>query len=480
MNKKLDIAKNELLKPTELTIAQLQNILDSISINQIDYADIYFQASCAESWGLEEGIVKQAIYSIDRGVGIRAVSGEKTGFAYTSDLILPSLKKAANAAKTIAKTGKTHQVYLPKMIAGLELYDAVNPLNLFSESDKVALLQEIDQMARSQDPRVSQVMVNLSSNYDVILIMSSDGTLAADIRPLMRLGVSVLVEDKSKKERGVFKGGGRDQFDYASIKKHGLLYAREAVRQALLNLEAKPAPAGTMPVILGAGLPGILLHEAIGHGLESDFNRKGTSAFAGRIGEQIASPLCTIVDDGTLKGTRGSLNIDDEGVPSQYTVLIEKGVLKNYMFDKLNARLMNAKTTANARRQSYADLPMPRMTNTYMLAGDHDPEEIIRSVDKGLYAVGFSSGQVNITSGDFVFSTSEAYLIEKGKIKHPVKGATLIGNGPEVLKKVSMVGNKLEIDRGVGTCGKAGQSVPVIVGQPMIKVDELTVGGIVG
>ncbi|MBN1684249.1 MAG: metalloprotease TldD [Gammaproteobacteria bacterium] len=474
-----NLAQEKLLAPAALTVDQLQNILGDMMQYQLDYADLYFEMSFLESWGLEEGMVKNGNYSVDRGVGIRAISGDKTGFAYSDDIDFSALTKASKAARAIASRGGKNQVFIPKRIAGLHLYETINPISLYSEQDKINLLQVMDREARKQDPRVSQVMVSLASSYQIMLVVATDGTLSADVRPLMRLNIHVIAEDTKNREMGSSGGGGRSDFDYEFICQKGRVYAQEAVRQALINLEAKPAPAGTMPVVLGEGWPGVLLHEAVGHGLESDFIRKKTSVFTGCIGKQVASPLCTVVDDGTLAGRRGSLNVDDEGSPSQCTVLIENGILNNYMFDKLNARMLGARTTANARRESYAHLPIPRMTNTYMLAGKHSPEEIIKSIDKGLYAVNFSGGQVDITSGQFVFSTSEAYYVEKGKIQYPVKGATLIGRGSEVLKKISMVGNQLELDTGVGICGKAGQSVPVGVGQPMLKVDELTVGGTV-
>lgn len=474
----LDLAKTTLLQPAGLTEQELEKILGSMLGHTIDSADLYFQSSSFESWTLEDGIIKDAAYSLNHGVGVRAISGEKAGFAYSDDIVLPALQQAASAARTIAVTGGTNKVKVfQRVLTPHRLYTSDNPLHTMTDTDKIALLHSINAEARRIDPRVKQAIVSLAGSYNVILVVSSDGTFAADIRPLVRLNVHVVVEEKGKRESASAGGGGR--LDYAMFLKDdmGLSLARDAVREALINLHADKTPAGNMPVVLGHGWPGVLLHEAVGHGLEGDFNRKKSSAFSGRIGQRVASPHCTIVDDGTLPGCRGSLNIDDEGVPTQCTTLIENGILKNYMQDKLNARLMGTQSTGNGRRESYAHLPMPRMTNTYMLAGKYSPEEIIASVDKGLYAVNFSGGQVDITSGKFVFTASEAYLIENGKITRPVKGATLIGNGPDVMTKVSMVGNDLKLDRGVGVCGKDGQSVPVGVGQPTILVDEITVGG---
>ncbi|MBD3609058.1 MAG: metalloprotease TldD, partial [Gammaproteobacteria bacterium] len=412
-----------------------------------------------------------------QGVGIRAISGEKTGFAYSDDIILPALHEAAQSARAIARSGQQGQMRAWQRKPGHELYLPIDPLESASEDDKVALLKEIDTLARAEDPRVSQVFVNLSAVHDIVLVAASDGTLSADVRPLVRLNVSVLVEQNGRRERGSAGGGGRFGYEYFTQGDHAAAYAREAVRQGLVNLEAVDAPAGNMQVVLGPGWPGVLLHEAVGHGLEGDFNRKGSSAFSGRVGEKVASELCTVVDDGTMDRRRGSLNVDDEGTPTQQTVLIENGILKGYMQDKLNAQLMGVEPTGNGRRESYAHLPMPRMTNTYMMPGQSEPDEIIASVKDGLYAVNFGGGQVDITSGKFVFSASEAYLIENGKVTRPVKGATLIGNGPEVMQQISMVGNDLKLDEGVGSCGKDGQSVPVGVGQPTLRIDRLTVGG---
>lgn len=473
----LEIAKNDLLDPAGLTDSQLQSVLSHVLDNTIDNADLYFQSSYSESWVLEDGIIKGGSFNIDRGVGVRAMSGEKTGFAYSDDIVIGALEQAASAASSISKTGGQHAVKAWQRSAGNELYLPVNPLNSLSETDKVALLQRIDAYTRKQDPRVIQVNVSLAAEYENILVMASDGHIAADVRPLVRLNVSVVVEQNGRREHGYAGGGGRFDYQYFMEGDRALEFAREAVRQALVNLEAIDAPAGTMPVVLGPGWPGVLLHEAVGHGLEGDFNRKGTSVFSGRIGERVASPLCTVVDDGSLPNRRGSLNVDDEGTPTQCTVLIENGILRGYIQDKRNARLMGMQSTGNGRRESYAHAPMPRMTNTYMLAGQSMPEEIISSVKRGIYAVNFGGGQVDITSGKFVFSASEAYLIENGKVTHPVKGATLVGNGPDVLTRVSMVGNDLQLDTGIGICGKDGQSVPVGVGQPTLKVDALTVGG---
>ena len=473
----LDMAREALLSPYGLGESDLQTVLDQLMGHSIDYADLYFQLSRHESWMLEDGIVREGHHGIEQGVGVRAVSGEKTGFAYSDEIVLPALTEAADAARAIARSGRQGAVQAWQQHAGQRFYLPVDPLSSLDADQKITLLRELDAEARRQDPRVKQVVVSLASTHEVILVAASDGTLAADVRPLVRMNVSVIAEQGDRREQGSAGGGGRIDYSYFQQQDHALEYAREAVRQALLNLEAVPAPAGPMPVVLGPGWPGVLLHEAVGHGLEGDFNRKGSSAFSGRMGEQVASPLCTIVDDGTLPDRRGSLNMDDEGTSTQQTVLIENGILKGYMQDKLNASLMGQVSTGNGRRESYAHLPMPRMTNTYMMAGEHDPQEIIASVDKGLYAVNFGGGQVDITSGKFVFSTSEAYLIEKGKVTRPVKGATLIGNGPEVMTRVSMVGNDLALDRGVGVCGKEGQSVPVGVGQPTLKIDSITVGG---
>jgi len=473
----LDTANDILLSPTGLEVNDLQNVLDQMMGNSINRADLYFQTSRNESWVLEDGIVKEGNYNIEQGVGVRAVSGEKTGFSYSDEIVLPALNEAANAAKTIARAGQQNQVQAWKKHSTHQLYLPIDPLDSLTTDEKIDLLKQVDAEARKQDPRIKQVIASLVGVHEVILVASSDGTLNADVRPLVRMNVTVIAEDGDDHEQASSGGGGRVGYDYFTDGERALGFAREAVRQALVNLKAVEAPAGSMPVVLGPGWPGVLLHEAIGHGLEGDFNRKGSSAFSGRIGERVASPLCTIVDDGTLDARRGSLNMDDEGTTTQQTMLIEKGILKGYMQDKMNAELMGGESTGNGRRESYAHLPMPRMTNTYMLAGEHNPKEIIESVEKGIYAVNFGGGQVDITSGKFVFSASEAYLIENGKVTQPIKGATLIGNGPEVLKHVSMVGDDLKLDTGVGVCGKEGQSVPVGVGQPTLKIDHLTVGG---
>lgn len=474
--KTLEIAKKMILEPANIADQQLESVMNQLLGPKIDSGDLYFQSSWSESWVLEDGIIRNGAFSIERGVGARAISGEKTGFAFSEDILMPALTEAAKAAKSIAKTAGEGQLAIRSSKAAPPLYLPDNPMQSMSEHEKITILHQIDELARKQ-PLVKKVNASLSATHDVILIVDHSGELSADIRPLVRLNVSVLVERNGQRETGSFGGGGRVDYQYFLKENRLEFYVQEAVRLASLNLDAQAAPAGMMPVVLGSGWPGVLLHEAIGHGLEGDFNRKGTSAFSGRIGERVASSLCTVVDDGTLLERRGSLTIDDEGTPSQYTTLIENGILKGYMQDKLNAKLMNTQSTGNGRRESYASLPMPRMTNTYMLAGPHEREEIIKSVQKGIYAVNFDGGQVDITSGKFVFSTSEAYLIENGKITKPIKGATLIGSGPEVLTKVSMVGNDLALDSGVGTCGKDGQSVPVGVGQPTLKVDQMVVGG---
>jgi TldD protein len=471
------IARNSILAPVGLENRDIDRLLGHLRSPSIDAADIYFQSSRLQSWVLEDGIIKDGNFNIEQGAGVRAVSGEKTGFAYSDELQFPALLQAAQAARAIARSGAEGRVAVAKAPVPRRLYEPMNPLESLSEEAKVALLHRVDEEARRQDPRVKQVIASLVAAHDVVLVVADDGSLTADVRPLVRLNVTVIAEDGDRREQGSSGGGARRDLGYFLEDDRALGYAREAVRLALTNLEATDAPAGSMAVVLGPGWPGVLLHEAVGHGLEGDFNRKGTSAFAGRLGERVAAPGVTVVDNGTLPGRRGSLNVDDEGTPSQNTVLIEDGVLRGFMQDKLNARLMGVAPTGNGRRESYAHLPMPRMTNTYMLAGDKDPQEIIASVQKGLYAVNFGGGQVDITSGKFVFSASEAYLIENGKIGRPVKGATLIGNGPDVLTRVSMIGNDLELDQGVGTCGKEGQSVPVGVGQPTLRVDSLTVGG---
>ena len=466
-----------MLAPAGLEERHLSSTLGSIVQGGVDYADLYFQVSRQENWALEDGIIREGGFSLDQGVGVRAVSGEKTGFAYSDELLLPALERAAQAARAIARQGETKRIPAWRRGDAAPLYPATDPTTSVSDGDKTALISRIDEATRALDSRVSQVMISMTSGQDLVLVAGSDGTLAADVRPLVRFNVSVILEQDGRREQGYSGGGSRSDLTYFLAGDLPMEYAREAVRQASVALEAVPAPAGTMPVVLGPGWPGILLHEAVGHGLEGDFNRKGTSAFSGKVGERVAAPHCTIVDDGTLSNRRGSLAIDDEGTPGQYNVLIENGILRGYMQDKLNAGLMGVAPTGNGRRESFAHTPMPRMTNTYMLAGPHDPGEIVASVTRGLYAPNFGGGQVDITSGKFVFSASEAYLIENGKITTPVKGAMLIGDGPQALTRISMVGNDLELDGGVGTCGKEGQSVPVGVGQPTLKIDELTVGG---
>lgn len=473
--------EQKLLTDCGLDLNQLHETLAFIHQRTLDYSDLYFQSSRHESWVLEDGIVKDGSFNLEKGVGVRALDGEKAGFAYSDEISAKALRSASEAARSISSGGGNFKVQVAKSVTPNIMYPAVDPIGSMTPEQKVELLKQMEAVARAQDSRVKQVIASISGVYEEVLVIASDGTLAVDERPLVRLNCSVLVEHNGKRERASAGGGGRTDYAFFLEPVNGTerykTYAQEAVRQALLNLDAIEAPAGTMPVVLGAGWPGVLLHEAVGHGLEGDFNRKGSSTYSGCIGEKVASELCTIVDDGTMQGRRGSMSIDDEGVPSQYNVLIEKGVLKGYMQDKQNARLMGVAPTGNGRRESYAHLPMPRMTNTYMLAGEHEPDEIIASVEKGLYAPNFGGGQVDITSGKFVFSTTEAYLIENGKITSPVKGATLIGNGPDAMRKVSMLGNDLALDSGVGVCGKDGQSVPVGVGQPTLKVDELVVGG---
>ncbi len=471
-----DTATQALLAPAGLDIGNLQNVLGDMMSHKIDYADLYFQYSRSESWGLEEGQVKSGNFSIDQGVGVRAVSGEKTAFAYSDDITLSALQEAAKATKAIASLGGEQTARSVIQRAAPQLYLPHDPIASLSAEAKVKLLEKLESIARKLDPRISQVTASIAGEYEVIMIARHDGVMAADVRPLVRLSINVIAESGDRREQGSAGGGGR--FDYSYFTDEILHdYAKKAVHQAIINLDARPAPAGSMTVVLGSGWPGILLHEAIGHGLEGDFNRKGSSAFSNMIGQKVAAKGITIVDDGTIQDRRGSLSVDDEGNPTNRTVLIEDGILRGYIQDTLNARLMNMPVTGNARRESYAHIPMPRMTNTYMLNGTVPPEEIIKSVKRGLYAANFGGGQVDITSGKFVFSAAEAYMIEDGEITYPVKGATLIGNGPEVLKRVSMIGNDMALDSGVGTCGKEGQSVPVGVGQPTLKIDALTVGG---
>ena len=473
----LSLAQQRLLEPAGLDERAVEKALDTLLRTKLDSADLYFQASRFESWMLEDGIVKEGSYNIDRGVGVRAVVGEKSGFAYSDDIDANALDSAARAARSIASAGQSGRIKAWQQTKPRDLYVPQDPAAALSETQRIELLLALDAQARRADARVEQVVVSLASEIETILIVDSDGTMAGDTRPLTRLNVSVIVEHEGRREQASFGGGGRLGYEHFVEDDLGLSYAREAVRSALVNLEAQAAPAGNLTVVLGPGWPGVLLHEAIGHGLEGDFNRKQSSAFAGRIGDRVASEQCTIVDDGTLAERRGSLNIDDEGVRTQCTTLIENGLLKGYMQDKINARLMGGVSTGNGRRESYAHQPMPRMTNTYMLPGKFEPGEIIESVESGLYAANFGGGEVDITSGKFVFSANEAYVINNGRLGSPVKGATLIGNGPDVLTRVSMVGNDLALDSGIGVCGKDGQSVPVGVGQPTLRIDGLTVGG---
>jgi len=477
MTDTLKLAEQQLLEPGGLDQRQLERVLNDLMGPAVDAGDLYFQTLTYESWVPEDGLVRSGSHAMEQGVGIRAISGERTGFAYADEIVLPSLLQASGAARAIAREGGQGHVQAWKNRSPRPLYGAENPMASMDAAGKVDLLRQIDAYARSRDPRVSQVIVNLAATHETILIAATDGTLAADVRPLVRLNVSVIAEQDGRREQGSDGGGGR--FSYVELLAGDVWrhIADEAVRQALVNLDAVAAPAGTMTVVLAPGWPGVLLHEAVGHGLEGDFNRKGTSAYSGRMGEKVAADCVTVVDDGTIERRRGSLTVDDEGTPTQRNVLIENGVLRGYLQDKLNAGLMNMAATGNGRRESFAHLPMPRMTNTFMLPGRFEADEIIASVDRGLYAVNFAGGQVDITSGRFVFSASEAYLIENGKVTRPVKGATLIGNGPDVMTRVSMVGNDLQLDAGIGVCGKDGQSVPVGVGQPTLRIDALTVGG---
>ena len=475
---RLATANDLLLAPFGLTEVDLGKTLGIIGQRQIDDADLYFQYTRAEGWSLEEGIVKTGSFSIDQGVGVRAVTGEKTAFAYADDISAASLNDAAHTVRAISTAARSDRIKLPRrtVAKSRRLYDSLDPIGSLDSTAKVTLLERVEQMARAVDPRIVQVMAGLASEYDVVLVARLDGSLAADVRPLVRLSVTVIAEQNGRREVGSFGGGGRfglSYFDDALVKS----YVDEAVTAALTNLESRPAPAGEMTVVLGPGWPGVLLHEAVGHGLEGDFNRKGSSAFSGRIRQRVAAKGVTVLDDGTIPDRRGSLNVDDEGHATQRNVLIEDGILKGYIQDAMNARLMRVKPTGNARRESYAHIPMPRMTNTYMLGGDTDPREIVASIKKGLYATNFGGGQVDITSGKFVFSASEAFWVENGKIQYPVKGATIVGSGPESLKRITMIGNDMRLDSGVGVCGKEGQSVPVGVGQPTLRLDGLTVGG---
>lgn len=478
MSSTLENVSSQILQPTGLDIECLDKFLGGLYSNNIDAGDLYFQTSQQESWVMDDGIIREGSFNIEKGVGVRAISGEKTGFSYCDDLQSNAITQAVKNARAIAKQGQSGGSQIAVNTRTFKsLYTSMNPVDGRSADQKVELLKQLDAYTRALDDRIEQVIISLAGGIDHILIAATDNTLATDIRPLVRLNITVLMHQNGRREQASVGGGGRHSYNIFFDTDVAYEYARDAVRLATVNLESVATPAGSMPVVLGPGWPGVLLHEAVGHGLEGDFNRKGTSAFSNRIGELVASPLCTVVDDGTLHDRRGSLSIDDEGVPAQCTTLIENGVLKGYMQDKMNARLMGTQSTSNGRRESFAHLPMPRMTNTYMLAGESDPEEILASVDKGLYAVNFGGGQVDITSGRFVFSLSEAYLIENGRIGAPVKGATLIGSGPDIMAKISMVGNDLALDQGVGVCGKEGQSIPVGVGQPTLKIDEITVGG---
>jgi len=477
MSQTLAIAQSRLLAPTGLSTTDIERTFSTLLASGADFGDLYFQHSRRESWSMEDGIVKDGAHAIEQGVGVRAISGEKTGFAYSGEIDAPALLAAAGSARAIARDGSAAGARALAPRQSRQLYAAVDPIDALGNEAKVEALRRVDALLRSLDPRVQQVMVSLSAAVDTVLVARTDGVLAADVRPLVRMNVQVIVEQNGRRESGYAGFGGRYSYEQLLGDGQPEKFAREALRQALVNLESIDAPAGVMPVVLGNGWTGVLLHEAVGHGLEGDFNRKGTSTYAGRMGQRVASAGVTIVDDATLAGRRGSLNIDDEGTPTQSTTLIEDGVLTGYMQDTLNARLMGMPPTGNGRRESYAHLVMPRMTNTYMLAGQDAPEDMIRSVKRGLYAVNFGGGQVDITSGKYVFSATEAYLIEDGKVTAPVKGATLIGNGPETMQRVTMIGHDLALDDGVGVCGKDGQSVPVGVGQPSLKISEMTVGG---
>src|SRR6476659_7926708 len=472
----LDIAKATLLAPFGIDEVATGRVFGTILAHRVDDADLFFQYNRSEGWTLEEGQVKSGSFSIDQGVGVRVVAGEKTAFAYSDDINPAALEAAAKVTRAIAADGGNAAVGTALVRAGHALYAPIDPVAQFDDAQKVKILETLERHARAADPRVKQVIGRLSGEYDVVLVARADGGLAADVRPLVHLSITVIAEQDGRREQGHNGAGGRFGYAFYTDEVLGEL-ARDAVRQALVNLESRPAPAGMMTVVLGPGWPGVLLHEAIGHGLEGDFNRKGTSAFSGRIGERVAAPGVTVIDDGTIPDRRGSLSIDDEGNPTTRNVLIEDGILRGYLQDRMNARLMGVAPTGNGRRESYAAIPMPRMTNTFMLGGDKDPQEIIASVARGLYAVNFGGGEVDITSGKFVFSTSEAYWIEDGKIQYPVKGATLIGNGPDALTRVSMIGNDMCLDPGIGMCGKEGQSIPVGVGQPTIRIEGLTVGG---
>ena len=473
--------EQRILLANDLTEQDVLNGLDVLLQHKLDYADLYFQTSAHESWVMEDGIIKDGSYNIEQGVGVRAIVGDKTGLSYSDQITANAINEAALTARSISAAGQTAKQKAFTKVNSKAMYQDTQPIQGMSNDDKVQLLKSVDAYIRQQEPKAQNIVVSLSGVYEQVLVAASDGTWGTDVRPLIRLNCSIVLEQDGRRERGGAGAGGRTEYGYFLELVDGQIryqqLADEAIRMAKVNLQSVEAPAGTMPVVLGSGWPGVLLHEAVGHGLEGDFNRKGSSNYSGKIGESVASELCTIVDNGLMEDRRGSISIDDEGVPGQYNVLIENGILKKYMQDKLNARLMGVEPTGNGRRESYAHLPMPRMTNTYMLPGESSPEEIIASVENGIYATNFAGGQVDITSGKFVFSASEAYLIENGKVTKPVKGATLIGNGPDAMSKVSMVGNDLALDKGVGVCGKDGQSVPVGVGQPTLKLDEMTVGG---
>lgn len=477
MQTNLHLANQVLFTNTGMDYNKAYELLLRYS-HKVSYGDIYFQANHNESWQLENDIIKESTFSNFLGAGVRMLAGEKTGFAYTNQLTEDSLLQALQISASIADNNSTSQaVDRKRIIKSHKIYETHDPICSITESEKIQLMQSMAQQAQQADSRIKHVNVNLSASHDVILIVASDGTLAADIRPLVRLGISIVADDGKQRHQAYAGGGGR--FDYKYFLQDGIVatYVKRAVAEIALNFAAKDAPAGNMPVVLGAGWPAVMLHEAVGHGLEADFNRKGTSAFSNRLGEKVASQHCTVIDDGTLAHKRGSLSIDDEGTPSKRTVLIDKGILVNYMQDKLNARLMKMSLTGNGRRESYSHTVMPRMTNTYMLAGKSTPEEVISSVSNGLYASNFGGGQVNITNGQFVFCATSAYLIKNGKLSHPVKGVSLIGHGPTALQKVSMVANDFSLDSGVGICGKDGQCVPVGVGQATLLIDEMLVGG---
>lgn len=470
------LSNKYIMSPAGLAESDLDLIMGSISSHNIDYADLYFQYSKNEFWALEDGAVKNGSFSIDQGVGMRSIAGQKTAFTYSDEISMEALKDGVKIVKSINKDNESKSYPIGEKLIKHSLYQPLNPIESIESTKKIQLLERIEALSKKLNPSIIKVSASLASQFEVVLIKTFQGELVEDVRPLVRLSVSVIIEKNGRREQGSAGGGGRYSLEYFT---DAILheYASEAVNQAVINLDAIPAPAGSMTVVLGPGWPGILLHEAIGHGLEGDFNRKGTSAFSGKMGSKVASTQITVVDDGTIPNRRGSLNIDDEGNPTSKTTLIENGILVGYMQDEMNAHLMNQKVTGNGRRESYAHLPMPRMTNTFMLNGKYEPDEIIKSVDDGIYANNFGGGQVDITSGKFVFSASQAWVIKNGKLSHPIKGASIVGNGPDILNEVSMVGNDMKLDTGVGTCGKEGQSVPVGVGQPTLKIDNIIVGG---